>query len=41
MVFRVRPGVRVYEDRGDEVNYSVGYELPNEIGVEYSDESRT
>ena len=37
VVFRVTPQVRVVEDR-EQFNYSVGYMLPYEIGVKYSDE---
>lgn len=38
LLFRLRPGVRIYEDRGDDLNFSVGYEAPIEFSAEYSDE---
>ena len=30
--------MRVYEDRGDDLNFSVGYEAPIEFSVDNSDE---
>src|SRR5262245_49656874 len=36
VVFRVTPQIRVVEDR-EKLNYSVGYMLPYEIGVKYSE----
>ena len=38
VLFRLRPGVRVYEDHGDDLNFSAGYEAPVELSVDYSDE---
>lgn len=38
ILFRLRPGVRVFEDRGDDLNFSLGYELPVEFSVDNSDE---
>jgi hypothetical protein len=38
VLFRLRPGVRVYEDRGDDLNFSVGYEAPVEFSAEKSSE---
>jgi hypothetical protein len=34
VLFRLRPGVRVYEDRGDDLNFSAGYEAPAEFSVD-------
>src|SRR5687767_1992437 len=38
ILFRLRPGVRIYEDRGDDLNFSAGYEAPVEFSVDNSDE---
>lgn len=38
VLFRLRPGVRIYEDRGDDLNFSVGYTAPIEFSVENSSE---
>jgi hypothetical protein len=38
VLFRLRPGVRIYEDRGDDLNFSAGYEAPVEFSTENSDE---
>ena len=38
VLFRLRPGVRIYEDRGDDLNFSAGYEAPVEFSVDNSDE---
>ena len=38
VLFRMRPGVRVYEDRGDDLNFSAAYTAPIEFSVNYSDE---
>ncbi len=34
VLFRIRPALRVHEDRGHDVNFSLGYELPAEFAVE-------
>jgi len=36
--FRIRPGVRIHEDRGDDVNFSLQYEIPAEFAVDNSEE---
>ncbi|MEM7413196.1 MAG: hypothetical protein AAF430_23400 [Myxococcota bacterium] len=33
-LFRLRPGIRVHEDRGDDITYSFAYELPIEFALE-------
>ncbi len=38
LLFRLRPGVRVREERGDDLNFSVGYEAPIEFSLENSKE---
>ena len=38
VLFRLRPGLRVYEDHGDDLNYSAGYEAPVEFSVDNSSE---
>jgi hypothetical protein len=38
VLFRLRPGVRVYEDHGDDLNFSAGYEAPVEFSIENSSE---
>jgi len=38
ILFRLRPGVRVFEDRGDDLNFSLGYELPVEFSVDNTEE---
>src|SRR5258708_11860581 len=35
-LFRLRPGLRVYEDHGDDLNYSAGYEAPVEFSIHNS-----
>jgi predicted porin len=37
-LFRLYPGIRVYEDHGDDVNYSIGYTAPVELSVENGSE---
>jgi hypothetical protein len=39
-LFRIYPGVRIYEDRGDDLNFSAGYTAPVEFSVEHSSEFR-
>src|SRR5262249_4936488 len=34
-LFRLRPGIRVHEDRGDDLNFSVGYQAPIEFSVNH------
>jgi len=34
-LFRLRPGVRIYEEHGTDLNYSLGYEAPVELSVNY------
>jgi predicted porin len=34
VLFRLRPAVRIYEDRGDDLNYSFGYEAPIELSLD-------
>jgi hypothetical protein len=36
VLFRLHPGVRVHEDRGDDLNFSVGYELPVEFSTQHA-----
>lgn len=36
--FRIRPGVKIHEDRGDDVNFSLQYEVPAEFAVDNSEE---
>ena len=36
VLFRLRPGVRIYEDHGDDLNFSAGYEAPVEFSVRNS-----
>ena len=38
VLFRLRPGVRVYEDHGDDLNFSAGYQAPVEFSVHNSHE---
>ncbi len=38
VLFRVYPGVRVHEDRGDDLNFSLGYTAPVEFSIDNSDE---
>src|SRR5262249_39805959 len=38
LLFRLRPGVRIYEDHGDDLNYSATYEAPVEFSVNNSSE---
>ena len=38
VLFRLRPGVRVYEDRGDDLNFSAGYEAPVELSIDNPDD---
>jgi len=38
VLFRLRPGVRVHEDRGENVDFSVRYELPVEFAAEHNEE---
>ena len=38
VLFRLRPGLRIYEDHGDDLNYSAGYEAPVEFSVENTSE---
>ena len=38
VLFRFRPEVRVHEDRGQDVNYSLSYVLPFEFAVDHSNE---
>ena len=33
VLFRLRPGVRVHEDHGDDLNFSAGYEAPVEFSI--------
>jgi predicted porin len=37
-LFRLRPSVRVYEDRGDDLNFSAGYTAPVEFSVNQGSE---
>ena len=37
-IFTIRPGVRLHEDRGDDVNYSISYLMPIELSTQFSDE---
>jgi predicted porin len=34
ILIRLRPGVRIYEDRGDDLSYSVGYQAPIEFAID-------
>jgi predicted porin len=36
VLFRIFPGLRVYEDHGDDVNFSLGYTAPVEFSAEHS-----
>lgn len=36
--FRIRPGLKIHEDRGDDLNYSLQYELPAELAVDHGQE---
>jgi predicted porin len=36
--FRLRPGVRLYEEHGDDLNYSLRYQAPVELPVDHFDE---
>jgi hypothetical protein len=38
ILVRLRPGVRVYEDHGDDLNFSAGYEAPVEFSKDYNDQ---
>ncbi|TMA30583.1 MAG: hypothetical protein E6J87_17825, partial [Deltaproteobacteria bacterium] len=38
VLFRLRPGVRIYEDHGDDLNFSAAYEAPVEFSVDNSSE---
>jgi hypothetical protein len=38
VLFRLRPGLRVYEDHGDDLNFSAGYQAPVEFSVHNTDE---
>jgi hypothetical protein len=38
ILLRLRPGVRLYEDRGDDLNFSAAYQAPIEFSVDNSDE---
>jgi hypothetical protein len=38
VLFRLRPGVRIHEDRGDDLNFSAGYEAPVEFSIHNSSE---
>ena len=40
VLFRIRPGVRLFEDRGEDLNFSLGYEIPFEFAVENNEELR-
>lgn len=37
-LFRLRPSVSIHEDRGQDLNFGVTYQLPLEFAVEFSDE---
>lgn len=37
-LFTLRPGFRLYEDHGDDVNFSFGYQVPVEFAAEFNDE---
>ena len=36
VLFRLRPGVRIYEDHGDDLNFSAGYQAPVEFSVHHN-----
>jgi hypothetical protein len=36
--FRIRPGIEVHEDRGQDVNFSLGYQFPVEFAVDHGKE---
>jgi hypothetical protein len=38
VLFRLRPGVRIYEDHGDDLNFSAGYSAPIEFSLDNSSE---
>jgi predicted porin len=38
VLFRLRPGFRIHEDRGNALNFSAGYEAPIEFSADYTDE---
>lgn len=38
ILFRIRPGVRIYEDRGEDVNFSLGYAIPFEWALDNNSE---
>jgi hypothetical protein len=38
VLFRLRPGLRIYEDHGDDLNFSAGYEAPVEFSIHNSSE---
>ena len=38
VLFRLRPGIELHEDRGQDVNYSLGYELPVQFAVDNSNQ---
>jgi len=38
VLFRLRPGVRIYEDHGDDLNFSAGYQAPVEFSTQNSSE---
>jgi len=38
VLFRLRPGLRIYEDRGHALNFSAGYEAPIEFSADYTSE---
>src|SRR5678816_535402 len=38
VLFRLRPGVRIYEDHAHAFNFSAGYEAPIEFSADYTSE---
>jgi len=37
VLFRIRPGIELHEDRGQDVNYSLQYVLPIQFAVDHGD----
>lgn len=35
VLFRIRPGIELHEDRGQDVNYSLGYIIPIQLSTQY------
>jgi len=40
ILFRLQPGVRIEEEHGEDLNFSVGYSIPFEFALDFNDELR-